>query len=105
MLYSVFRAGRGVYDYYETPEQHAINADLPVPSLPLETNRVGVPAIEAARRLPAGARPVGSGWHARGVVASDEVGLGLGDLKGALTNPWAWVALGLGAFLLYREAK
>jgi len=104
MLYSIFRPARGVYDYFETPEQHAINADLPQPKLPQETNGVGVPAMQAGRALPAGARPIGSGWHARGVVAR-EPSIGLGDVSSAIASPWTWLVLGLGAIFLYGRAK
>lgn len=68
MIYSCFDAPTGLYRYFETAEAKAINADLPVPSLPRAVGRVGVPAILAGRPLPADARPAGTGWAARGIL-------------------------------------
>jgi hypothetical protein len=70
MIYSCFNASTGLYDYFETPEKKALNADLPVPQLGAPDNKIGIPSIDAGRPLPAGARPVGHGWHARGMVAN-----------------------------------
>jgi hypothetical protein len=70
MIYSCFDAKSGFYDYFETDEQIAVNADLPVPSFPAPVNGIGVASIEAARPIPSDARRVGSGWHARGIVAN-----------------------------------
>ena len=80
MLYSCFNAASAEYDYFEDDTKVAINADLPVPRLPKPTP-LGVASIQAARPMPAGARYVGSGWAARGVVVSCERrgGKGLGD--------------------------
>lgn len=69
MIYSCFDANSGLYDYYETDEQKPLNADLPVPKLGSVDNPIGTPAIRAGRPVPAGARKVGRGWHARGMVA------------------------------------
>lgn len=70
MLYSRFNAGRGEYDVYEDSATHPLNGDFPVPRLASDVGGIGVPASEAGRRLPAGARRVGSSWHARGLVVS-----------------------------------
>ena len=67
MIYSCFDARSGLYRYFEDSASQPVNSDLPVPSFPRAT-KIGVPAIEAARALPAEARPAGSGWHARGII-------------------------------------
>jgi hypothetical protein len=69
MIYSVFVPERGEYEYWETSEQRPLNADLPIPDLPPVVGGIGVPSIEAARALPAGARRVGAGWLPRGMIA------------------------------------
>lgn len=68
MIYSCFDSHAGLYDYFEDSQQISINADLPVPRLPAATGQIGVPSITAGRPLPSGARHVGKGWHARGIV-------------------------------------
>lgn len=70
MNYSCFDPASGLYDYFEDATQIPINADLPVPQLPKAAGKIGVPSIDAGRPLPPGARPVGRGWHARGIVVS-----------------------------------
>ena len=49
MIYSCFVPERGTYDYYENSLQIQLNADLPVPKLPPDTGKIGVPAIDAGR--------------------------------------------------------
>jgi hypothetical protein len=68
MLYSCFDAKSGLYDYYADRREIAINADMPVPSLPAPAGKVGVPAIDAGRPLPSDAKHIGRGWHAKGIV-------------------------------------
>ena len=78
MLYSRFEADRGDYAVFEDSVRHPLNGDFPVPALGPEINQIGVPASEAGRPLPRGARFVGRSWHARGlVVAPQRAGLGL----------------------------
>lgn len=100
MIYSVFVPEQGLYHYYETPNGVAVNADLPLPSLPADAGKIGVPSIDAARRLPSKAKLVGQGWHARGVLAAPGgggiAGLGAFEVKSAL--PLA-LALGAGSML------
>jgi len=105
MIYSCFDAASGLYDYYETDEQKPLNADLPVPQLGSPDNPIGIPAIRAGRPLPSGARKVGRGWHARGMVANCKSGgmAGLGEtgfdvgtamplllVAGVLLLAWKW---------------
>lgn len=102
MLYSCFNPEVGLYDYFEDDAQRAINADLPVPKLPPIAGKVGVPAIDAGRPLPSGAKPAGKGWHAKGVVVqcgrgSRVVNGGLGDF---MISDTARTALVIGGALL-----
>jgi len=80
MIYSRFR-GDGGYDYYETAERRGLGDDLPTPRLP-SVSPIGVPSTEAGRLIPSGAKYVGRGEFARGLVAPlDRSGLsGLGAL-------------------------
>lgn len=71
MMYSCFNPGSGLYDYFESPDGLALNADLPVPNhLTQEIKGIGVPSIVAGRPMPSNAQSVGSGWHARGMVVN-----------------------------------
>lgn len=79
MICSCFNPKSGQYDYFETKTTYPFNSDLPVPQLPSTAGRVGVPAIEAGRPLPRDAKPVGSGWSARGVLV--RCGSPLGQLS------------------------
>ncbi len=81
MIYSRFDAARGEYDVFEDDTHHALNGDFPVPSLSRDVGGVGVPASEAGRVLPSGARRVGSSWHARGLVVKPS-----GGSVGAMTK-------------------
>lgn len=84
MLYSVFVPAEGKYHYYETQQAFAVNADLPVPTLGSDAGKIGVPAMDAARKLPSDAKFVGKGWNARGVVAMSGTGAlgGFSDVGG-----------------------
>jgi len=95
VIYSCFDPPSGLYHYFETPEQRAINSDLPVPRLPAAVGRIGVPAIDAGRPIPEGARPVGQGWHAQGIVAQCRGG----GLSGWGDDSWTWVKNGGWAWL------
>lgn len=103
MLYSVFDPQRGLYSYYEGPAHPPINGDLPVPSLPDGIHGIGVPSVDAGRPLPAGAKLVGSGWHAKGIVcgATSAVRLdGLEDM-GTASRFAVGALVGLGIWLLF----
>jgi hypothetical protein len=79
MIYSCFQQAGGVYAYFEVPGEIPLNADLPVPRLPAPTGNIGVPSIEAGRPLPANAKFIGTGWHAKGMIARCD-GRGLGAM-------------------------
>jgi hypothetical protein len=68
VLYSCFDDQAGNYRVYEHRGERAVNDDLPVPKLPSDVSGIGVPAIEAGRPLPKGARYVGRSWQAKGIV-------------------------------------
>jgi hypothetical protein len=87
MLYSCFDDKSARYRVYEDERQHAVNADLPVPSLPRDAGRVGVASIEAARPFPRGARRVGDSWQPRGVVVRCP-GLSFGAADGETNRLW-----------------
>ena len=67
MIYSVWNQGRGVYDYYQTPEVQEV-ANAPRPDH-LRQTQLGLTPGQAAWPLPAGAQKIGSGEFARGRVA------------------------------------
>lgn len=67
MIFSVWQPDGG-YDYYESSVRHGIGDDLPEVKLPFAA-KLGVPAQDAGRPVPPGARFVGSGTEPRGVMA------------------------------------
>jgi hypothetical protein len=67
VIYSQWRPTGG-YDYFETNEVAPLGNDLPTPQL-REVAGIGAPSVEAGRVIPSGARHVGSGPDARGVIA------------------------------------
>ena len=97
MIYSRWRPDTGGYDYFETPERYGLADDLPVP--PLHGGHpIGIPSLECGRPIPPGARPIGSGRTAKGVIAPvDRTGLSgtgvFGELPGWVK--WLGVAAGL----------
>ncbi len=87
MLYSCFDPARARYRVYADQRQQQVNSDLPVPSLPGDTGRIGVPAIDAARPFPRGARFVAESWQPRGIIVRCP-GLGLGATDSPLYETW-----------------
>lgn len=69
MLYSQWNPTDGLYDYFEGGTAHGLNDDLPKPQMPKPSSALGVAAIECGRPLPPGARHVGRGKAARGLIA------------------------------------
>lgn len=111
MIYSEWKPDTGGYDYYETTGTQNINDDLPTPDLPAAT-KIGVPSIEAGRPIPAGARLVGSGDVAVGLVAPvDATRLvrrtrSLAGVDGSSSSTMLWIAAGaVGITLLWYVAK
>lgn len=107
MFYSCFNAHKGMYDYFEDATTIPVNADLPVPTLPSSAGKIGVPAFQAARPLPEGARPAGTGYNARGILvdcAQSGPALALsGDPAGSAWPPaWKWaLAIGVAALTIW----
>lgn len=101
MIYSRWRPDTGGYDYFETSERYGLSDDLPVPRLG-GGSAIGVPSVDAGRQIPAGARFIGSGKFAKGVIAPvSRAGLsGTGDLA----SNAAWVLAALAAAWLLWEA-
>jgi hypothetical protein len=93
VIYSCFDEKGADYLYFEDGERRALNGDLPVPELPEETNGIGVPSAVAARPLPPGARYVGRGWTARGMIVRCPVQAGVGEVPGATDNTTAYLFL------------
>lgn len=105
MIYSCFNAAKGMYQYFEDALELPVNADLPVPSLPASAGKIGVPAFQAGRPLPMGARAAGTGYTARGIlVQCDASGPALaGEADGSTWPPaWKWaVAIGAAALVVW----
>lgn len=78
MLYSTWNETKSQWDYYEAMGKLDSGVFAPRPSMPMG-NRLGLAPSEAERSLPAGAKYVGSGELARGLVASRKTLGFLGD--------------------------
>jgi hypothetical protein len=72
MIYSCFNEQTGLYEYLEDDATQRMNGDLPIPSFPMTAGEIGVPAREAGRPAPIGARKVGQGLEPRGVIVQCE---------------------------------
>jgi len=92
MLYSVHNTVAGGFDYYDGPDQVAINDDLPTPkySSAIETP-IGIPASLAGRPLPPGSRPIGHGDLPKGSMSTGIPGIWTGNKKSSLPS-------GMGAY-------
>ena len=107
MKYSRFNEAAGIYDVFEDDKQHALNADLPVPSLPPPDQGIGVASRFAGRPLPSGARRIGTSWRPVGVVVVNGQAGGLGGtITESMRSHPVLVAAGFGvlmygAFTLY----
>lgn len=101
MIYSVWNQGKGVYDYYQTPDVQEV-ANAPKPGHLRATN-LGMTPAQAAWPLPAGAQKIGSGEYARGRVAIQKIaGLGSYELGGV---PVTWLIVGALAFVVWRRHR
>lgn len=106
MIYSKWLPDRGGYAYYETAERRGLGDDLPVPSL-RDTTSIGVASTDIGRSLPLGAKLVGYGPLAKGLIAPlDRSGLS-GIIPSGLPGTFLLAALGAasavaGALLMRR---
>lgn len=102
MIYSKWRPDRGGYDYFEVPqERRGLGDDLPTPVL--HAGKLGVASTSAGRPIPSGARRVGSGAIAKGVVAPlDRSGLSMAGISFSLGSLGTLV---VGALLGYWYAR
>lgn len=101
MTYSVWRPELGLYDYYETSPSLK---DTTPPKPSLSRSPFGLAPEEAAWKLPLGAKKVGSGKRAKGMIARNGGLAGLGDLLpdfGSLNI----LVLAVGGFFLWRAFK
>jgi hypothetical protein len=103
VTYSVWNQGAGAFDYYEAPGVEA-KANVPKPAH-LRHRTLGSTPTQAAWPLPASARLVGSGDHARGRVASFSSGSALGGVGGDMGILFKVGLLGLSAILLWKYVK
>lgn len=101
MIFSEWNPDGG-YNYYLAAERHGIGDDLPDAALPAPTNGIGVPAQDAGRQVPRGAKKVGQGPIARGVIAPMErsqvlglSGSALGEIFGSVNVVSLLIAGGL----------
>ena len=74
MRFSVRNKFKGGFDYYDGPDTVPINDDHPAPRLSSKRTKVGVPATQAGRPLPAGFRPAGHGQFPIGSISSGQTG-------------------------------
>jgi hypothetical protein len=80
MVYSVWNKGTQSFDYFEGLGS-LVDGQLPKRTL-IGRRQLGMTPEESSARLPAGARKIGSGEFAKGVIAT-RGGVGLGfDLGG-----------------------
>lgn len=96
MIYSVWNTGARRYDYYEAHAKPSTHAGAPPAS---SSSSLGATPDQAAWRLPAGARLVGSGDLARGRVAS------LGGSDGFQLDLKQSFVYGVIGYLLWRAFK
>lgn len=94
MKYSRFNEQTAMYDVFEDRRTHALNGDLPVPSLGRVVNGIGVPARQAGRRLPSGAKRIGQSWEPVGVVVVTDGGGGLGAIDPGSLSTVQWIGGG-----------
>lgn len=95
LTYSQWRPD-GHYDYFQAQQVAPLGDDLPVPRLK-PASELGVPSVEAGRPIPSGAKYVGQGEEAIGVLApmdTSRLGYAMSD---APTSRAFWFVLGAAA--------
>ncbi len=103
LTYSVWSPQKRGYDYYEAPGNLRAGVIAPRPSISA-SSVLGATVDEAARRLPSGAKYVGSGELARGMIATRNSGAALGAFDVGAVPLWA-IALGVATFFYLRKQR
>jgi len=103
MRYSVYNYDRRQYDYYDGPGPKGTHAGSPKPAR--GRSQLGATPEQAAWRVPATARRVGSGTMPQGRVATLSAADPLGDLTSELSNPWVLGAIGVVLYYCYGRHK
>jgi hypothetical protein len=96
MIYSAWRPDTGGFDYFEHSGAAGLSDDLPTPRMPRETP-LGVPSVEAGRRVPSGSSHIGDGDHAVGMVAPADIGRLGGVAEDGDSSPAWWFLAGAAA--------
>lgn len=105
MIYSTWKPSKGGYDYFDGKDKDIPMAnDLPVPNIPSGTS-IGTASIECGRPKPAGAKYIGSGELAKGMITPVSSSGPLGVITGSFSGPLMWVAAGLGLSIVIRKLK
>jgi len=94
MIYSRWRPAKGGYDYFEASGEIPLGNDLPIPKLSGGT-AIGVPSINVGRDMPAGARFIGTGPLARGMVAPTVSRMSLSGIVDSVPSPYLFICLGI----------
>jgi len=97
VIYSRWRPETGGYDYFEAGPGIPLGNDLPKPSLGIGSS-IGVASVDIGRKMPLGAKHVGSGPVAKGMVTPVAGTSSLGAL--ALSIGFGEIAMVVGGALL-----
>lgn len=97
MIYSRWRPDQNRFDYYEASANPGWGDDLPTQPIAAAGN-IGAASVDIGRRIPAGARRVGAGTVARGMVVPVSGTAGLGAL--ALSIGFGEIAMVVGGVVL-----
>lgn len=104
MIYSRWRPDTGGYDYFQAAERRGLGDDLPTPRL--KSGKLGVASTSAGRPIPAGARRIGSGPIAKGVIAPlDTRGLAMAGLSLSLGSVGTFLVGGLAGYWWSKRKK
>lgn len=104
MIYSRWRPDTGGYDYFESSERYGMGDDLPTPRL--FPGKLGVASTSAGRPIPTGARRIGSGPTAKGVIAPmDTRGLAMAGINVSMGGIGTLLIGGLLGYWIARRKK
>jgi hypothetical protein len=94
MIYSKWKPSKGGYDYFKANDKDVpLGDDLPTPVLPAGT-AIGVASTEAGRAIPSGAKHVGSGEQAIGLISPIEKSV-LGSIGAVMPHHYCYMAAGV----------